>query len=56
MMKTGGTIFQCGFATPEVVVVNETQMLRAIADPFGYTTRPAAAQAQSWSKTKLLYR
>jgi hypothetical protein len=56
MMKTGETIVQPdGSVTPEIVIVDEAQMARAIADPYGYTTQPAGLP-QTWSKMKSLYR
>ena len=57
MRKTGRTIFQCGVDTPEIVIVNETQMRLAIADPYGYRTNgPTSGPLQSWAKVKELFR
>lgn len=55
MRKTGRSIFQCGFDTPEIEIVNETQMRRAIADPYGYRGL-ASEPSQSWATVKRLYR
>jgi|CXWL01.1.fsa_nt_gi hypothetical protein len=56
METTGRTVRQWGMDTPETRIVDESQMRRAIADPYGYRTRGAAIQSRSWSRVKGLYR
>jgi hypothetical protein len=56
MRRTGGTIVQCGMETPEIEVIDEAQMRRAIADPYGHLRRSTSAQPVSWSLVKEVYR
>ena len=55
--KTGRTIAPHGTPIPEYALVDEQQMKRAIADPYGYRVQDAidAAIPSSWSSVKVLF-
>jgi hypothetical protein len=53
---TGDTIPFRNSRIPAVNVVDEAQMHRAQADPFGYLRRASAAHYARWGEVKSIYR
>jgi len=56
MAYSGRLLDVAGTALPEVVVVDNQQLERAIADPYGYRTNPiptytaAVPNAEKWAR------